>query len=31
VIATVKGLTECVEYLLKAGANANIPTNDVST
>lgn len=30
VIATIKGLEECVEYLLGAGADANIPTNDVS-
>ncbi|TVU42614.1 hypothetical protein EJB05_09033, partial [Eragrostis curvula] len=28
-IATIKGLTECVEYLLKAGADANIPAKDV--
>ncbi|TVU45708.1 hypothetical protein EJB05_05204, partial [Eragrostis curvula] len=31
VIATIKGLTECVEYLLRAGADANIPANDVGT
>jgi ankyrin repeat protein len=30
VIATSKDLTECVEYLLEAGANANIPSNHVS-
>uniref|UniRef100_A0ACD5X5K8 Uncharacterized protein n=1 Tax=Avena sativa TaxID=4498 RepID=A0ACD5X5K8_AVESA len=27
VIATSKGLSECVEYLLEVGANANIPSN----
>ncbi|CAL4926673.1 unnamed protein product [Urochloa decumbens] len=31
VIATLKGLTECVEYLLEAGADANIPANDVGS
>lgn len=30
VIATLRGLTECVENLLKARADANIPANDVS-
>ena len=30
VIATTHGLTDCIEYLLKAGANANIPNNCVS-
>ncbi|CAN6292043.1 unnamed protein product [Urochloa humidicola] len=27
VVATIHGLTDCIEYLLKAGANANIPHN----
>jgi len=31
VIATLKGLTECVEYLLEAGADANIPAIDVGS
>ncbi|XP_062214978.1 uncharacterized protein LOC133915718 isoform X3 [Phragmites australis] len=31
VIATIKGLKECVGYLLKAGADANIPANDVGS
>ncbi|RLM52807.1 tankyrase-1-like isoform X1 [Panicum miliaceum] len=31
VIATLKGLTECVEYLLEAGADANIPAKDVGS
>ncbi|KAF8681806.1 hypothetical protein HU200_045244 [Digitaria exilis] len=31
VIATLRGLTECVENLLKAGADANIPANDVGS
>jgi hypothetical protein len=30
VIATSKDLSGCVEYLLEAGANANIPSNHVS-
>lgn len=30
-IATNKDFVECVEYLLEAGANANIPTNNVSS
>ncbi|KAF8689921.1 hypothetical protein HU200_041556 [Digitaria exilis] len=31
VIATLRGLTECAENLLKAGADANIPANDVGS
>ncbi|KAF8733901.1 hypothetical protein HU200_014757 [Digitaria exilis] len=31
VIATLRGLTECVENLLKAGADADIPANDVGS
>ncbi|WVZ60101.1 hypothetical protein U9M48_010164 [Paspalum notatum var. saurae] len=27
VVATTHGLTDCIKYLLKAGANANIPKN----
>lgn len=30
VVATTHGLTDCIKYLLKAGANANIPNNCVS-
>ncbi|RCV41488.1 hypothetical protein SETIT_9G140000v2 [Setaria italica] len=31
VIGTLKGLTECVECLLEAGADANIPAHDVGS
>ena len=31
VIESLKGLTECVEYLLEAGTDANIPAKDVSS
>ncbi|KAG2546884.1 hypothetical protein PVAP13_9KG050000 [Panicum virgatum] len=31
VVATTHGLTDCIEYLLKAGANANIPNNCCGT
>lgn len=30
VVATTHGLTDCIKYLLKAGANANIPNSCVS-
>lgn len=29
VVATVNGLTDCIKYLLEAGADANIPSNQV--
>lgn len=30
VVATTHGLSDCIKYLLEAGANANIPKNCVS-
>lgn len=30
VVATMKGLTDCIKYLLEAGAEPNIPDEQVS-